>query len=203
MTENNADQPVLTDDEILQVFADAVGNQEDDARFIDVDRDQAIRIARTLLASAPVAGEAVACLRRQREGSDWGHWTPTTVEDGQRVTGLRSWQVRWLVDATPEAIADGLTVEIRLPNGTNISGWMKMASQAHLSAAPVECPPVAGERAFQLVQDLRAFAAMQRWFGEHGYDSVGASGRLAVSNALFARLCAALSAQPGAQKEQI
>lgn len=146
--------------------------------------------------NAPVAGEAVACLRRQREGSDWGHWTPATVEDGQRVTGLRSWQVRWLVDATPEAIADGLTVEIRLPNGTNISGWMKMASQAHLSAAPVECPPVAGERAFQLVQDLRAFAAMQRWFGEHGYDSVGASGRLAVSNALFARLCAALSAQP-------
>ena len=146
--------------------------------------------------NAPCSREAVACLRRQREGSDWGHWTPATVEDGQRVTGLRSWQVRWLVDATPEAIADGLTVEIRLPNGTNISGWMKMASQAHLSAAPVECPPVAGERAFQLVQDLRAFAAMQRWFGEHGYDSVGASGRLAVSNALFARLCAALSAQP-------
>ncbi|MBV2161454.1 hypothetical protein [Achromobacter denitrificans] len=158
--------------------------------------DECDRASGVRPASAPVAGEAVACLRRQREGSDWGHWTPATVEDGQRVTGLRSWQVRWLVDATPEAIADGLTVEIRLPNGTNISGWMKMASQAHLSAAPVECPPVAGERAFQLVQDLRAFAAMQRWFGEHGYDSVGASGRLAVSNALFARLCAALSAQP-------
>ena len=46
---NNAAQPGLTDDEILQVFADVVGNQEDDARFIDVDRDQAIRIARTLL----------------------------------------------------------------------------------------------------------------------------------------------------------
>ena len=49
MTDKNTPQPVLTDDEILQVFADAVGNQEDDARFIDVDRDQAIRIARTLL----------------------------------------------------------------------------------------------------------------------------------------------------------
>lgn len=57
--QNNAAQPVLTDDEILQVFADAVGNQEDDARFIDVDRDQAIRIARTLLSAlrAPVADE--------------------------------------------------------------------------------------------------------------------------------------------------
>lgn len=55
-------QPVLTDDEILQVFADAVGNQEDDARFIGVDRDQAIRIARALLSKlrAPVAGKETA-----------------------------------------------------------------------------------------------------------------------------------------------
>jgi hypothetical protein len=60
--QNNAAQPVLTDEEILQVFADAVGNQEDDARFIDVDRDQAIRIARTLLSKlrAPVADERAA-----------------------------------------------------------------------------------------------------------------------------------------------
>lgn len=60
MNENNAAQPGLTDDDILQVFSDVVGNQEDDARFIDVDRDQAIRIARTLLSKlrAPVAGEA-------------------------------------------------------------------------------------------------------------------------------------------------
>ncbi|MCV6799331.1 hypothetical protein OII53_24820 [Achromobacter ruhlandii] len=60
--QNNAAQSVLTDDEILQVFADAVGNQEDDARFIDVDRDQAIRIARTLLSAlrAPVADERAA-----------------------------------------------------------------------------------------------------------------------------------------------
>lgn len=59
---NNAAQTGLTDEEILQVFADAVGNQEDDARFIDVDRDQAIRIARTLLSKlrAPVADERAA-----------------------------------------------------------------------------------------------------------------------------------------------
>ncbi|QOE32780.1 hypothetical protein CPT_Mano_048 [Achromobacter phage Mano] len=62
----------------------------------------------TWLASAPVAGEAqpVACLRRQIDGSDWGHWKPGSVEDGQRVTGLRSWQVRWLVDAAPQASAE-------------------------------------------------------------------------------------------------
>lgn len=60
---------------------------------------------------APVAGEAqpVACLRRQRVRSDWGHWAPGTVEDGQRVTGLRSWQVRWLVDAAPQASAEPAT----------------------------------------------------------------------------------------------
>ena len=58
---------------------------------------------RAALASAPVAGKAVACLRRQRNGSDWGHWVPGTVQDGQRVTGLRTWQVRWLVDAAPQA----------------------------------------------------------------------------------------------------
>lgn len=62
MNENNAAQPGLTDDDILQVFSDVVGNQEDDARFIDVDRDRAIRIARTLLSKlrAPVADERVA-----------------------------------------------------------------------------------------------------------------------------------------------
>ncbi|KCB25978.1 hypothetical protein [Bordetella hinzii] len=56
------------------------------------------------------AGEAqpVACLRRQSDGSDWGHWKPASVEDGQRVTGLRSWQVRWLVDAAPQASAENL-----------------------------------------------------------------------------------------------
>lgn len=76
------------------------------------------------IANAPVAGEAVACLRRRRERSEWGHWTPATVEDGQRVTGLRSWQVRWLVDAAPQACA--ALVEIRLPHGTPISGWLEL-----------------------------------------------------------------------------
>ncbi|WYX30208.1 hypothetical protein WJ976_01710 [Achromobacter denitrificans] len=76
------------------------------------------------IANAPVAGEAVACLRRRREGSEWGHWTPATVEDGQRVTGLRSWQVRWLVDAAPQACMP--LVEIRLPYGTPISGWLEL-----------------------------------------------------------------------------
>jgi hypothetical protein len=57
-------------------------------------------------AAAPQASETgarAACLRRQRNGSEWGHWIPGTVEDGERVTGLRSWQVRWLVDAAPQA----------------------------------------------------------------------------------------------------
>lgn len=50
----------LSDDEILQVFADAVGNQEPDARLIDVDRDQAIRIAHELLRRGAAQAQAPA-----------------------------------------------------------------------------------------------------------------------------------------------
>src|SRR5690606_11398534 len=52
------------------------------------------------------AGEPVACLRRQKDGSGWTQWQPGTVEEGQHVTGLRSWQVRWLTDAAPQASAE-------------------------------------------------------------------------------------------------
>lgn len=59
-TEFSGNPGYLSDDEILQVFADVVGNQEPDARFIDVDRDQAIRIAHELLRRGAAQAQAQA-----------------------------------------------------------------------------------------------------------------------------------------------
>ncbi|QDJ45013.1 hypothetical protein [Bordetella hinzii] len=81
--------------------------------------------------ASPVAGEAqpVACLRRQSDGSDWGHWKPASVEDGQRVTGLRSWQVRWLVDAAPQASAEPVRIVFpahlrKMWSGGEVQAWL-------------------------------------------------------------------------------
>ncbi|WP_454674875.1 hypothetical protein [Achromobacter pestifer] len=71
-----------------------------------------------------------------------------------------------------------------------------------LSKLRAEGVQAGDEMAFQLIQDLHAFAAHQRWFGEHGYESVGASDRLEISNTLFARLRAALESAPVAGEAQ-
>ncbi|MGY6270857.1 hypothetical protein ACXIUT_14285 [Achromobacter denitrificans] len=119
--------PVAVDRQRLHNLVDVVWNEATESTAVPDTpwADRLIdKVFPSLAASAPVAGEAVACLRRRREGSEWGHWTPATVEDGQRVTGLRSWQVRWLVDAAPQACM--ALVEIRLPYGTPISGWLEL-----------------------------------------------------------------------------
>lgn len=96
-------------------------------------------------ASAPVAGEAqpVACLRRQIDGSDWGHWKPGSVEDGQRVTGLRSWQVRWLVDAAPQASA-----EPQQYTHSEVFGPMESAWNAALDQAAAVAKRISDKYAF-------------------------------------------------------
>ncbi|WP_241130505.1 hypothetical protein [Achromobacter xylosoxidans] len=117
----------VADRQRLRDLVDAVWNEATESTAVPSTpwADRLIdKVFPSLAVSAPVAGEAVACLRRRREGSEWGHWTPATVEDGQRVTGLRSWQVRWLVDAAPQACM--ALVEIRLPYGTPISGWLEL-----------------------------------------------------------------------------
>jgi len=71
------------------------------------------------LASAPVAGEAVAAMLRNRRHlgsgdngkqfySDFSEWFPATVGHARAVTSpnrneLGTWEVRWLVDAAPQA----------------------------------------------------------------------------------------------------
>jgi len=72
---------------------------------------------RAALANAFVMPQAVACLRRQRDGSDWGRWTPGTMEDGKRVMGLRTWQVCWIVDPAPQASAAITHYECGRSNG--------------------------------------------------------------------------------------
>jgi hypothetical protein len=163
MTENNAAQPGLTDDDILQVFSDVVGNQEDDARFIDVDRDQAIRIARALLSKLRAEGVQAGDERAIDAAALLGKYKKLCIEIGRgdshhlgridvAIAALASVPVAGVAVAW-EDVRDSLAMFLSGATGKASKHWVAPLEDATASGplskmrAALASAPVAGERA--------------------------------------------------------
>jgi len=171
--QNNAAQPGLTDDEILQVFADVVGNREDDARFIDVDRDQAIRIARTLLsklrAEGVQAGDDYAPHHDQPHQTGVGEWCAPGPAADQRP----AWLLRFADTDRGDCVYYDEQEARRAFAQAEGRGWncylFEFARRAALASAPVvgEAHPVAWHCNEVGVTDIAHVA--QGWREELGF----------------------------------
>ncbi|WP_260469504.1 hypothetical protein [Achromobacter denitrificans] len=187
-------------------------------------------------ASAPAAGEAVAALIRERRYlgkgvngkhfySDFSEWFPATVGHAKAVTSpsrnaLETWEVRWLVDAAPQASGDAFPpidpVQAHVAHCAGCEtcdGWREMLGSQRQASEAVRNAGIAAS-VDQLVTAAKGMTKLypRVWDRTNGslvvfpenvarFDAAFDALRIAVGEAVDDDETAALSAQPGPQTE--
>jgi hypothetical protein len=113
---------VPSDEEIVQLFAAVVGNTEDGARFLDLERDHAIRIARALLSRYSIGQPAASAepvkvlahrIKRTSDlpGTSWIDGAPSPDETGKEVWSDGYLELAYAAPVAQEPVGEVFTLE--------------------------------------------------------------------------------------------